>query len=154
MPRRLLILSVILLCIGFSAGCAQLGRSVDHNPGSPALAACDGPPSCVVSRDDAGERRVEPLRFHSSPGVARLVLLHWLVGQEGVEVVTANDEYIHAVFVTPLLRYRDDMQFLISAENDGTRVDVRSASRIGWYDWNANRNRVERMRRELAPALR
>ena len=138
-----------LVIFGLAVGCATVAPPESGAEGVTELAACDGPPRCVVSRDDAGDRRIDPLRFDASPGVARLALMQWLTGQEGVEVAIASDHYIHAVFTTPRLRYRDDVEFLIRADQGGTRIDVRSASRIGWYDWNTNRNRVEGLRRAL-----
>ncbi|MCC5888101.1 MAG: DUF1499 domain-containing protein [Gammaproteobacteria bacterium] len=150
MSRQLFGLAILLLALGLIAGCAQVRPA--GGEGRTALAACDGRPSCVVSRDDAGNRRIEALQIDASPNLARLKLMLWLRGQEGVEIVTVSDDYIHAVFITPRIRYRDDVEFLLHSEQDGTRIDVRSASRIGWYDWNANRNRVERMRRQLGAA--
>lgn len=145
MSRHLL--AVASLCL--TVGCTHVTTVASNAETRSGLAPCDGPPRCVVSHADAGDRRVEPLRFDASPGVARLKLVQWLTGREDVQVVAASDDYIHAVFITPLMRYRDDVEFLIRAADDGTRIDVRSASRIGWYDWNTNRHRIEHLRREL-----
>ncbi len=153
MCRQLRGLATLMLTLGLTVGCTHVVSPLARDAaGSATLAACDGPPRCIVSRDDAGKRRVEPLRLDASPSLARLQLMLWLTGQEGVEIVTAGDDYIHAVFITPRLRYRDDVEFLLRAEDDGSRIDIRSESRIGWYDWNTNRKRVEHMRRELAAA--
>ncbi len=133
------------------AGCAASG-SVDRDAaGDPTFQPCGSAPRCVVSTNGDSTRRIDPLGFTESPLIARLTLLQLLIGRDDVEIVTATDDYVHAVFITPRMRYRDDVEFLF---RDDGRIDVRSSSRIGWYDWGANRNRIESLRRELAAATR
>ncbi|TVS18163.1 MAG: DUF1499 domain-containing protein [Gammaproteobacteria bacterium] len=136
-----------LLIAAMLSACAASGAVDRDRDGNSDFEPCGTAPRCVVSLDDAGSRRIEPLMYTTSPLLARLHLMQLLVDRDDVEVVTAVDDYIHAVFVTPRLRYRDDVEFLI--RNDG-RVDVRSSSRIGWYDWGTNRNRIESLRTQLA----
>ena len=42
------------------------------------------------------------------------------------------------------MRYRDDVELLYTP--DKNRVDVRSASKIGYYDFGVNRERIEALR--------
>lgn len=53
-----------------------------------------------------------------------------------------RDGIIEAVARTPILGFRDDVVVRIRATTDGTRIDVRSASRYGRRDLGANANRV------------
>ena len=41
-------------------------------------------------------------------------------------------------------RFKDDIEFLI--DESAKLIHFRSQSRIGGYDWNANRNRMENIR--------
>lgn len=147
-----MIRSLLPFCIvAMLAGCAASG-SVDRDvAGEPTFEPCGSAPRCVVSTDGDGPRRVEPFAFTASPLIARLTVLQLLIGRDDVEIVTATDDYLHAVFTTPRLRYRDDVEFLF---RDDGRIDVRSASRVGWYDWGTNRNRIESLRNQLAAASR
>ena len=43
----------------------------------------------------------------------------------------------------PLFGFKDDVVIRLSAVNDGTRVDVRSASRVGLSDLGANAARIQ-----------
>ena len=61
-------------------------------------------------------------------------------------VTTATDTYLHAVCRT-WIGFRDDLEFRHSAE-EGV-VHVRSAARIGIYDFGVNRRRVKRVRKRL-----
>jgi len=61
-------------------------------------------------------------------------------------IVTATDDYLHAVCRTRL-GFRDDLEFRWCPSEDVAHVA--SASRIGLFDFWVNRRRVERVRRKL-----
>ena len=54
---------------------------------------------------------------------------------------------INARFKSMVLRFTDDVTFYV--RENGT-VEVRSASRVGYWDLGANRRRVESLREKLA----
>lgn len=58
-----------------------------------------------------------------------------------VDVDDARME-VECVDVTKLMRYKDDVIVRVSKGADGTRVDVRSASRVGKGDLGKNAQRV------------
>lgn len=106
------------------------------------LRPCPPTPNCVVS-EHPGEARVEPLRFEGDPGRA------WqraerAVTAEGGEIVEARYGYLHAVFRTPLLRFRDDLEMRLDERQN--IIHLRSASRVGHSDLGANQARVDRLR--------
>jgi uncharacterized protein (DUF1499 family) len=49
---------------------------------------------------------------------------------------------IEAVAVTPLMRFRDDVVIRVQAQDGGSRVDIRSASRLGISDLGTNARRI------------
>jgi uncharacterized protein (DUF1499 family) len=57
------------------------------------------------------------------------------------KVVTDQGNYLHVEFTSALMRYVDDVQFVIDDAN--RQIDFRSASRIGRGDMGANRGRME-----------
>lgn len=123
--------------------------------GSPALrqddgrlAPCPDAPHCVSSQASDEDRRVAPILYAGSREQARGRLVKVLREMPRCEVVTAGPDYVHAEFTSPLLRFVDDVEFLLPAS--APRIDVRSSSRIGYYDFGANRARVERVREAFA----
>jgi hypothetical protein len=60
----------------------------------------------------------------------------------GPQGPSPRDGVIEAIARTPILGFRDDVVVRIRATTDGTRIDVRSASRYGRRDLGANANRV------------
>ena len=61
-------------------------------------------------------------------------------------LVTATDDYLHAVCRTRL-GFTDDLECQLC--RPAGVIHVRSASRLGYYDFGANRTRVEALRRAL-----
>jgi uncharacterized protein (DUF1499 family) len=55
--------------------------------------------------------------------------------------------YIHAEFSSNIFKFVDDVEFVLNAETQ--RIDYRSASRFGYYDFGANRRRLEKVRTHL-----
>ena len=51
--------------------------------------------------------------------------------------------WIEAVSVTPFFRFKDDVVIRVTATAEGSRVDIRSASRIGVSDFGKNAERIK-----------
>ncbi|WP_198022041.1 DUF1499 domain-containing protein [Algiphilus aromaticivorans] len=135
----LALLAFLLQACG--AGSARLQQSGGD------LADCDGPPRCVSSQAGDPERRVEPLRYSGSARAAREKAVAHIKAQPRTEIVTNSDCYVHATYTSSIMRYTDDVE-LWFCDEPGI-VQLRSASRIGYYDFGANRERVEDLREAL-----
>lgn len=60
---------------------------------------------------------------------------------------------IEAVAITPLLRFRDDVVIRVRRQAGGTRIDLRSASRIGTSDFGTNAKRLRDFTKRLSLEL-
>jgi len=63
------------------------------------------------------------------------------------EIVDASDDYLRATVTSRLLRFTDDVEFLLRA--DLGEIAMRSSSRLGYYDFGVNRERLESIRAAL-----
>ncbi len=63
---------------------------------------------------------------------------------DGATVVTSEPDYLYAQFQTRLLKFVDDVEFVLD-EPAGV-IQMRSASRLGIKDLGANRQRLEAIR--------
>ena len=63
--------------------------------------------------------------------------------------VLPGEGLLTAVAVTPLLRFKDDVTVRVRPVPGGSRVDVRSRSRLGRDDLGANAARIRRYFRDL-----
>jgi uncharacterized protein (DUF1499 family) len=73
----------------------------------------------------------------------------------GLEITDANpaDGRLEAVDTTLLYGFKDDMVVRIQASQEGTRVDVRSKSRVGRSDLGVNAKRIRSFLTKLRSAL-
>ena len=71
-----------------------------------------------------------------------------LLDLDEANIVSVEGNYLYAEFTSRIMGYVDDVEFLYDRENGVTHV--RSASRLGYSDLGANRNRIERIRSQLS----
>jgi len=120
----------------------------DLGPQNGKLRPCPETPNCVCSFDTGDEHGIEPFVAGPRPAATFDQLRSLLGSMPRVEIVTDNENYLHAEFTTSLLRFVDDAEFLLDETADV--IHVRSASRVGRSDFGTNRQRVEMLRQRLA----
>lgn len=59
---------------------------------------------------------------------------------------------IEAVARTPIMGFREDVVIRVSAQGDGSRIDVRSASRFGSHDLGSNASRIRALLEDIDDA--
>ncbi len=152
-PGRHRIFLTILLCPTMAVAVACGGRQaiVDDQGGTEMkLKPCPNSPNCVSSQAEPDDRRhyIRPLAFAGSATEAISAIRHVVESFKRTRIQTVEDGYLHAVFVSALFRFRDDVEF-VAVPAEGV-IHVRSASRVGYGDLGANRKRVEQIRTRLA----
>ena len=60
------------------------------------------------------------------------------------KLVTEEESYLHYEFTSLIFRFVDDGEFLLDEE--GSVINFRSSSRVGYSDMGANRKRIESIR--------
>lgn len=106
------------------------------------LPPCPDSPNCVSSLE-SGDHQVDALAGQGSRAASLSALAAALDSLPRVDWQQVGDDRIEATFTSLVFRFVDDVTFVI--HEDG-RIDVRSASRVGHYDFGANRRRVEMLR--------
>ena len=113
------------------------------------LAPCPWTHTCVCSRDDAAfYHRIKPLHVPGDPGAAFERLKNLLEGAARTVIVTATDDYVHAV-CRSRRGYIDDLECRLCAADKMLHVRSAAWSRHAVYDFGVNRARIEKLRREL-----
>ncbi len=115
------------------------------------LSPCPASPNCHCSEDQDSPAWIAPLVFDGEAARA------WTVAQEvvaalGGDIVLRNDTYLHAVFTSSILRFKDDLELRLEPETN--LIHVRSGSRVGYSDFGVNRRRIERLRRRFAAEIK
>lgn len=114
------------------------------------LRPCPSPSNCVCSEDE-GESSIAgfPITGDAEATFQSLVGFLEEEGEGKVELRSLSKGYIHAVYLTPVLGFADDVEFRLDRETQ--TIQVRSASRIGRSDLGANRARIEDLRTRWSP---
>ena len=109
------------------------------------LAPCKSKPNCVSSFDKRDSHYIGSLDLKKSETEIIDTIIILLKERTDVEVVKVEEGYIHAIFTTKLMKFKDDVEFLVKKNT----IHFRSESRVGYSDWGVNRKRIEEFKTYL-----
>jgi uncharacterized protein (DUF1499 family) len=98
---------------------------------------------------------IEPLDVSAPPKAAYDVTMavitrrKWRVVVDRPPQPGRRDGQIEAVARTPIMGFRDDVSIRIRPDDDGSRIDVRSASRYGRHDFGGNASRIRSLLEDI-----
>jgi len=112
-----------------------------------------GPAAAALQRSgypDIAPLELEvPTRVAYDAALALVTKRKWSVSDTRPPTLARRDGVIEAVARTPIMGFRDDVVIRITPLGQGTRVDMRSASRFGDHDLGANASRIRSMLEDL-----
>ncbi len=114
------------------------------------FAPCPNKPNCVSSQAAASNTQhyIEALNYSGEPAQARQRLERAIAGIKRARVVAREANYWRAESMSALWRFVDNVEFLF--DDNAKRIDIRSASRVGYSDLGVNRRRMEEIRRRFS----
>ncbi|MEH6457765.1 MAG: DUF1499 domain-containing protein [Cocleimonas sp.] len=126
----------------------KLGISNDQ------LMPCPDSPNCVNSKATDNEHSIQPILFNGTSKKAQERLLQILNNLKRAKMAVVEDNYIRFKFTSLIFRFVDDVEFYFpSTETEKVIIHIRSASRIGYSDFGANRKRIEQIRSKFKANL-
>jgi len=105
---------------------------------------CPRSPNCVLSLKSDAKHRILPLAYAGSLEVAKERLNQVILSHENARIITQNGDYWHVEFTSRWMSFVDDVEFYFMESEE--LIHVRSASRMGYYDYEVNRKRGEKIR--------
>ncbi|HTT46929.1 MAG TPA: DUF1499 domain-containing protein [Pseudolabrys sp.] len=90
-----------------------------------------------------------PVKYTFDVALALVTKRKWHVADARPPGPGRRDGVIEATARTPIMGFRDDVVIRVSPTSDGARVDMRSASRYGLYDFGANAARVRSLLEDI-----
>jgi uncharacterized protein (DUF1499 family) len=126
----------LLLAMSASATASSSERNGKLEP-------CPETPNCVSTQAEREDQRMAPIPFEGDPAAALDLLIELLREQPRVHIESIGEHSVVTVFTTRILRFDDDVVFLIDPEEHV--IHFRSASRVGRSDLGANRKRMEHL---------
>ena len=112
------------------------------------LRPCPDKPNCVCSFEQpSSSHYVEPLKLSTNP----IPSLSSLLKSNGFEIITENQNYIHATEKSSFFKFIDDVELLY--DEDKGLLHFRSASQTGYYDLGVNQKRVKKLKALIEKSL-
>jgi uncharacterized protein (DUF1499 family) len=140
----LIVLVFTLMLFRLGATSRSMEVSLGHDAGQ--LLVCPDSPNCVSSQaDPADSHYINAIEDLDGSKWERLQMV--LNGMDGATEVSSEGNYAYYTFQTRLMGFVDDVEFFYAPEQ--SLIHVRSASRVGQSDLNANRKRLEIIRTAL-----
>lgn len=87
---------------------------------------------------------IAPITYRGDGKAAFARLEAVLRGIDGATIITKQPNYLYAEFQTRLLKFTDDVEFVL--DEPASAIQMRSASRLGRKDFGTNRKRLEAIR--------
>ena len=108
------------------------------------LGSCPSSPNCVSTQAQDEGHAIEPIRYRKSRAEAKEALKEVIRSMPRTKLVEEDETYLHYEATSLLLRFVDDVEFLLDDETK--TIHFRSASRTGYGDLGVNRKRMEQVR--------
>jgi uncharacterized protein (DUF1499 family) len=143
---KLRILPFLMIALMTLTGCQKtVAQTTGLKDGK--LRPCPDKRNCVCTQDPVEQHRIESLRYDVTQEEALDKLLGVIRHMERSTLVQVDPDYIHAEFRSAVFEFVDDVEFLF--DDSAKLIHFRSAARMGYYDFNVNRNRMEDIRKRF-----
>ena len=130
----------------FMGGCSGM-NSEKNGPVADPLADCPDRPNCVSSKAHDKKHSVEPFLVKGDPRKVWEAVADTLRDFPRTTIIKMTDRYLHAECKSRLFRFADDLE--LQLDPSANVIEIRSASRTGYYDFGVNHRRVSHLRQIL-----
>jgi len=133
-----------LLCVLFAAcsSSASIGKTTVGLENQQ-LSECPNRPNCVSTFASKKRNTATPWPYIGSAAEAKAQVEQLCASMDGVTLQSSTANYLHYTFETKLGSFTDDVEFYFNDENK--KVHYRSASRVGYGDFGANKRRMKKL---------
>ena len=112
-------------------------------PPTTSLQPCPNSPNCVCTTDPNPKKRMKPLAFSGTLESAKSAMITMIGQMKRTRLLEDKGAYLHFEFRTALGSFKDDVELLFDEEKK--LIHFRSASRVGYSDFGANRRRMKKL---------
>ena len=108
------------------------------------FAPCPSKPNCVSSQETGSKNHgIKPIKCDLPVVEAKENLKKIIQSFKKATITEETPDYLRVEFKSNLIGFVDDVEFYFPGDG---KIDVRSASRVGYSDLGVNRKRIERIR--------
>lgn len=104
---------------------------------------CPDSPNCVSSTETRKRKNIKPIDYFGQTMDQAKEKLLAVCHDWTIEILKDDGDYLHVSFKTSSGAFIDDVEFFFP---EGEHViHLKSASRVGWWDFGANRRRLKKI---------
>ncbi|NOQ70745.1 MAG: DUF1499 domain-containing protein [Crocinitomix sp.] len=107
------------------------------------LKPCPKSPNCVSTLESKGRKKMSVLPFIGDLEKSKTKLKEIVLTIKGATLVVEESNYLHFEFSTSMGKFIDDVEFYFDESTQ--HIHFRSASRIGYGDFGANKRRMKKI---------
>ena len=133
---------VVLAMAVIFAACSGT-KPTDIGVKSGQFKVCPSSPNCISTQaaEDDKKHYMPALSYSGTMEAAKTKLVGIINDMERTTITENSGTYIHSEFMTPTMKFVDDVEFYFDDANKV--IHFRSASRKGYSDMGLNRKRME-----------
>ena len=107
------------------------------------LAQCPPKRNCVNSQSAGEAFFIEPFKYEGTREAAIKKLKKTMESFDRITLIEEDEKYMRYEAKTAIMGFVDDLEFYFA---QGNIIHIRSAARLGYFDFGVNRKRVEKLR--------
>jgi len=107
------------------------------------LQACPDSPNCINSE----ALTISPINISKTEEKLAWSLLQQIITEQGGEIQFKSTEYLSAIFKSGIFGFIDDVEARLDL--DAKVIHLRSASRVGYYDFGVNARRLKTLKKAM-----
>lgn len=113
------------------------------------LKDCPSSPNCVSSQA-SGSHAIAPFLLIQPSEKSWQKVISALAEIPRTQIIHTDEKRLHAEVTSLIFRFVDEIDLIFNKAEK--RIDIRSASRVGYSDFGVNRQRIEKLRQALQRA--
>jgi uncharacterized protein (DUF1499 family) len=112
------------------------------------LTPCPSTPNCVSSESAPMDKHaIAAIELTPEMGQEPLLIIAKAVKATQGKIAHSDENYLSCTFKSDVFGFIDDLEFRIDSGRG--LIHIRSASRVGYTDWNKNRERIKALKLKI-----
>lgn len=141
----LIISSLPLIALIYFFGLGYYSKNIKNNFGivNDQLRPCPNSPNCVSSQETRNTHYVAPIKTKNVRDTIQ-TFVNYFSQSSSYRLQQVSNNYLHVVYTSKIFQFKDDLEFYGDPKNN--ILHIRSASRVGYSDMDANKKRVKKIK--------
>lgn len=140
-------LALTLLAVSFVLGACSEVNSPESSRSNMIIESCPASPNCVSSEATDKKHSILPFQLAITAEKAWPIVIEVIMQYPRSSIVRQTDSFLQVEYRSAVFGFVDDLKLQLRVRKGV--IAVYSASRLGYYDFGVNRDRIEVLRAAL-----